>query len=96
MQPPLAVVPFQGDGLLGVADDPMGFCIGAQAGHGHGWVELAIGRGIQGADSTLGQKGLQALELGLVPKFQGEAFGLAFLAEALLPLELWAIAGEKQ
>jgi hypothetical protein len=36
------------------------------------------------------------LELGWVPEFKGEAFGLAFLAEPPLPLELLAIAGEEK
>jgi hypothetical protein len=69
------------------------FGIGAQRRHGHGGVELAIARGIQAAEGGLGQGRLKVLEFGWIPEFEGEAFGLAFLAESPLALEFLAIAG---
>ena len=96
LHPPLAVVAFHGHGFLGMADHPMPLGIGAQGCQGHGGVELAIGRGIEAAEGSLGQGGLQALELGRLPEFQGEALGLTFLAEPPLALQLLPIAGEEQ
>jgi hypothetical protein len=96
VHPPLAVAPFHGYGFLGMADQPMLVGIGAQGCHGEGGVELAIGRGVEGSQGCLGQGGLQVLEFGWVPEFQGEAFGLALLAQALVPFQLLAIAGEEK